>query len=115
MRLTSRKKEILSHFEPGNRKWVKTEIGEPPFDVSGVSYLLNGDGVARYQLESTRRTLEAMVKDGLLERVSVREVRDGLHCDTTATVIRYGLPGTCTVLRDENGCNSAIDGVFARI
>ncbi|EOZ9838293.1 hypothetical protein ACQYMA_000520 [Salmonella enterica] len=116
MRLTSRKKEILSYFEPDNRKWVKTEIGEPPLDVPGVAYLLRGiNEDTKHQLESTRRTLEAMVKDGLLERVSVREVRGGLHCDTTATVIRYGLPGTCTVLRDENGCNGAIDGVFVHI
>lgn len=37
MRLTSRKKEILSYFEPDNREWVTGEIGAPPFDVIGVA------------------------------------------------------------------------------
>ena len=35
MRMTSRKKEILSYFEPDNLEWVTGEIGAPPFDVSG--------------------------------------------------------------------------------
>ncbi len=45
------------------------EIGAPPLDVSGVAYLLYGTGINnnRHWLESTGRTLEAMVKDGLLE------------------------------------------------
>ena len=64
MRLTSRKKTILSYFEPDNREWVTGEIGAPPLDVSGVAYLLYGTGLEdnRHWLESTRRTLEAMVK-----------------------------------------------------
>ncbi|SWG80411.1 Uncharacterised protein [Klebsiella pneumoniae] len=33
MRMTSRKKEILSYFEPDNLEWVTGEIGAPPFDV----------------------------------------------------------------------------------
>lgn len=37
MRLTSRKKEILSYFEPDNREWVTGETGAPPFDESGVA------------------------------------------------------------------------------
>ncbi len=41
MRMTSRKKEILSYFEPDNLEWVTGEIGAPPFDVSGVAYLLH--------------------------------------------------------------------------
>ena len=40
MRMTSRKKEILSYFEPDSLDWVTGEIGAPPFDVSGVAYLL---------------------------------------------------------------------------
>ena len=44
MRMTSRKKEILSYFEPDNLEWVTGEIGAPPFDVSGVAYLLHGMG-----------------------------------------------------------------------
>jgi len=53
------------------------EIGSPPLDVSGVTYLLFGmeSLKKRYQLESTRRTLEAMVKDGLLEKVVSYEQR----------------------------------------
>ncbi|MCM4818710.1 hypothetical protein MMS46_26260, partial [Escherichia coli] len=70
MRLTQYKKETLSYFTPDNLAWVSVEIGNPPFDVSGVAYLLHGmDSFnSRYQIESTRRTLEAMVRDGLLER-----------------------------------------------
>lgn len=42
MRMTNRKKEILSYFEPDSLDWVTGEIGAPPFDVSGVAYLLHG-------------------------------------------------------------------------
>ena len=38
MRMTNRKKEILSYFEPDSLDWVTGEIGAPPFDVSGVAY-----------------------------------------------------------------------------
>ncbi|CNC29205.1 Uncharacterised protein [Yersinia pseudotuberculosis] len=44
MRMTSRKKEILSYYEPDNREWVTGEIGAPPLDVSGVAYMLFGTG-----------------------------------------------------------------------
>lgn len=95
MRMTSRKKEILSYFEPDNLEWVTGEIGAPPFDVSGVAYLLHGMASfdKRHQIESTRRTLESMVAGGLLERVTVyesRQIRRG--GETNATVVRYGLP-----------------------
>ena len=81
MRMTTRKKEILSYFEPDNLEWITGEIGAPPFDVSGVSYLLHGTSSfdKNHQLESTRRTLEAMVKDELLEKVISYERRQ----DTT--------------------------------
>ncbi|EAT4590611.1 hypothetical protein FPE53_10120 [Salmonella enterica subsp. enterica] len=117
MRLTSRKKEILSYFEPDNREWVTVEIGAPPLDVSGVAYLIYGSGVSdnRHWLESTRRTLETMVRDGLLERIRAREARDTFHGKTTATVIRYGLPGQCAVIRDSNGKKGAIDGECVRL
>ncbi|HCB0642881.1 TPA: hypothetical protein MYL57_002867 [Klebsiella variicola subsp. variicola] len=118
MRLTNRKKEILSYFEPDNREWVTGEIGAPPLDVSGVAYLLHGTGLNnnRHWLESTRRTLEAMVKDGLLERYRSREARSiVLGGKTTATVVRYGLPGTVSVVRDTEGADGAIEGVFARL
>lgn len=72
MRLTARKIEILSYFEPDNLGWVTGEVGARPFDVSGMAYLIynvasfdNG-----YQLESTRRTLDAMVRDGLWEKTT---------------------------------------------
>ena len=57
MRMTSRKKKILSYFEPDNLEWVTGEIGAPPLDVSGVAYLLHGmeSFDKRHQLESTRR------------------------------------------------------------
>ncbi|WP_371337473.1 hypothetical protein [Klebsiella quasipneumoniae] len=118
MRMTSRKKEILSYFEPDNLEWVRGEIGSPPFDVSGVAYLLHGMASfdTRHQLESTRRTLETMVAGGLLERVTVhesRQVRSG--GETNATVVRYGLPGRCAVTRDCDGKDDAIDGDYARL
>lgn len=115
MRLTSRKKEILSYFEPANQEWVTIEIGTPPFDVSGVTFLLHGSYHNRHNLESTRRTLETMVNDGLPERIRVRETRDTLHGETTATVIRYGLSGQCAVVRDCEGKNGAIDGECVRL
>lgn len=118
MRLTSRKKTILSYFEPDNRGWVTGEIGAPPLDVSGVAYLLYGTGINdnRHWLESTRRTLEAMVKDGQLEKYRSRKSRSiTLGGETTATVIRYGLPGTVLVVRDTEGADGAVDGEFIRL
>jgi len=120
--MTSRKKEILTYFEPDNREWVTSEIGAPPFDVSGITYLLQGmDSFnARHHLESARRTLEAMVKDGLLEKVTSYEQRQdttqsgdgkGVWCNCS----RYGLPGQCTVLRDTGGEDNAIDGECERV
>ena len=108
MRMTNRKKEILSYFEPDNLEWITGEIGAPPFDVSGVSYLLHGTSSfdKNHQLESTRRTLEAMVKDELLEKVISYERRQdttqsgdgkGVWCNCS----RYGLPGQCNVVRDD--------------
>ncbi|END2016717.1 hypothetical protein ABLN28_005506, partial [Escherichia coli] len=93
------------------------EIGSPPFDVSGVAYLLYGmdSHNNRYQLESTRRTLEAMVRDGLLERVNVYERRDSVGHGVRRKVARYGLPGRSVVARDGEGRNGAIDGECIRI
>lgn len=117
MRLASRKKEILSYFKPANRKWVTAGIGDPPFDVSGMAYLIYRLDVSdnRYCLESTRRTLETMVRDGLPERIRVRETRDTLHGETMATVILYGLSGQCVVVRDRAGRKGAIDGEAVRL
>lgn len=117
MRLTRYKKDILSYFTPANLAWVSSEIGSPPFDVSGVSYLLYGmDSYNnRHQIESTRRTLEAMVRDGLLERVNVYERRDSVGHDVRRKVARYGLPGHSVVARDREGRNGAIDGECIRI
>ena len=118
MRMTSRKKEILSYFEPDNLEWVTGEIGAPPFDVSGVAYLLHGmvSFDKRHQLESTRRTLESMVAGGLLDLVTVyesRQIKSG--GETSATVVRYGLPGQCAVVRDNGGADKAIDGECERV
>ncbi|GKP93548.1 hypothetical protein NUKP71_37080 [Klebsiella quasipneumoniae] len=84
-------------------KKAPTEISVPPFDISGVAYLLHGTTLDdnRHWLESTRRTVEAMVKDKLLESCQIREERSIILGDTaTATVVRYGLPGTVSVVRD---------------
>lgn len=123
MRMTSRKKEILSYFEPDNLEWVTGEIGVPPFDVSGVAYLLHGmeSFGKRHQLESTRRTLESMVADGLLDKVTVYEQRQnttqgsansaGVWCNCS----RYGLPGQCNVMRDTGGADNSISGECVRV
>ncbi len=112
MRMTRHKKQILEFYKPECRDWVRVEAGDPPFDVCGVTALLYGSCYQRYHIEATRRTLNAMVSDGLLERVKVRESRfdvriggDGAHC----TVIRYSLPGQCVVIRDNDGADNAID------
>lgn len=122
MRMTRRKKEILKYFESEYREWITSEIGAPPFDVSGVTYLLHGMSSldARHQLESTRRTLEAMVKDGLLEKVTSYEQRQdktqsgdggGVWCNCS----RYGLPGSTLITRDTGGVRECIEGESIRI
>ena len=123
MRITSRKKKILSYFEPDNREWVTSEIDRPPFDVSGLAFLLHGmtSFDKSYQLESTRRTLEAMVRDGLLEKSTSYERRQdttrgsgdsaGIWCNGS----RYGLPGVGAVVHDEGGKREAIDGESLRV
>ncbi|ECV0011808.1 hypothetical protein EEN62_25000 [Salmonella enterica] len=122
MRLTSRKKEILSYFEPDYRERVTSEIGAPPFDVSGVAWLLHGldSHDKRHCLESTRRTLEAMVRDGLLEKSTSYENRQnttqsGDGAGVWCNVSRYGLPGQCAVIRDSDGKKGAIDGECVRL
>lgn len=122
MRITSRKKTILGFYAPESLAWVTSEAGAPPLDVSGVAYLLHGTSCfdKTYQLESTRRTLEAMVKDGLLERVTVYERRQdktqgsGDSAGVRCKVSRYGLPGKCAVVRDSGGSIS-IEGEWSRV
>ncbi|HFC9645734.1 hypothetical protein AADQ08_24290 [Escherichia coli] len=113
MRLTRRKKEILSYFEPDNREWVTMEIGSPPFDVSGVAYLLHStDAIDKqYYLESTRRTLERVKSYERRQNRTQSGCGDGVRC----MVVRYGLPGQCAVMRDDAGGEHAIDGEFVRI
>ena len=119
MRMTPRKREILRLFEPEQRELVEREIGGPPFDVSGVAYLLFDYSTDdnRHQIESTRRTLEAMVKDGLLEKIMSYEQRsnaaggDGIWCNCS----RYGLPGRNIVVRDTGGKHDAIEGEWERL
>lgn len=94
------------------------EIAAPAFDVLGVAYLLHGmvSLDKRHQLESTRRTLESMVAGGLLERVTVYESRQARRGGVTnATVVRYGLPGLCAVMRDTGGADNAIYGECERV
>ncbi|HCL5309939.1 TPA: hypothetical protein N2G38_002218 [Salmonella enterica] len=122
MRLTSRKKEILRYFDPDNRAWVTGEIGAPPFDEIGVAWLIYGlkSHDKRHCLESTRRTPEAMVKDGLLEKSTSYEQRqnrkyasndDGIWCKAS----RYSLPDQCAVVHDSDGKKGAIDGIYVRL
>ena len=57
-----------------------------------------------------------MVSGGLLERVTVYESRQVKRGgETNATVVRYGLPGQCAVVRDNGGADKAIDGECERV
>ncbi|WP_242365483.1 hypothetical protein [Yersinia enterocolitica] len=117
MRMTKRKKSILDLFKPTNAEWVKREVGAPPLDISGMAYLLYGveSFDKRHQIESIRRTLEAMVKDGQLDKITSYEQRQdttqsssgrGVWCN----VSRYSLPGKYAVTHDTNGKQDSIDG-----
>ncbi|MDC9734926.1 MULTISPECIES: hypothetical protein [Proteus] len=118
MRMTSRKKEIMELFKPDNLEWVTGEIGAPPFDVSGVAYMLKGmDSFNKKSiLESTRRTLDSMVKDGLLEKISSYERRQNKHQGSSSSpgvrcvVSRYGLRGKCRLMKYENNGEDFIEG-----
>lgn len=35
--------------------------------------------------------------------------------ETTATVVRYGLPGTVSVVRDTGGADGTIEGEYVRV
>ncbi|EML5898140.1 hypothetical protein R7W29_001113 [Citrobacter freundii] len=35
--------------------------------------------------------------------------------ETSATVVRYGLPGQCAVVRDSGGADNAISGEYMRV
>lgn len=119
--MTSRKKEIMELFKPDSLEWVTGEIGAPPFDVSGVAYMLKGmDSFDKKSiLESTRRTLDSMVKDGLLEKVSSYERRQNKHQGSSSSpgvycvVSRYGLPSKCHLVKYENDGEDFIEGEYA--
>lgn len=82
----------------------------------GIPAAWNRSQQNRHWLESTVRTLEAMVKDGLLERYRSREARSiVLGGETSATVVRYGLPGTVSVVRDTEGPDNTIAGKCVRL
>lgn len=123
MRMTSRKKEIMELFKPDNLEWVTGEIGAPPFDVSGVAYMLKGMGSfdKKSILESTRRTLDSMVKNGLLEKIPSYERRQNKHQGSSSSpgircvVSRYGLPGKCRLVKCEDDGEDFIEGECVRI
>lgn len=82
-----------------------------------MAYLLYGveSFDKRHKIESIRRTLEAMVKDGQLDKITSYEQRQdttqpssgrGVWCN----VSRYGLPGKCAVTHDTDGKQDSIDG-----
>nr|WP_314264319.1 hypothetical protein [uncultured Moellerella sp.] len=123
MRMTKRKKEIMNLFEADNLEWITGEIGAPPFDVSGIAYILNGmDSFNKKSiLESARRTLDSMVIDGLLEKVASYERRQnrlqgsGDSSGVRCIVSRYGLPGQCRLVKYENNENDFIEGECIRV
>lgn len=106
MRQTKRKAAILAMYAPQTREEaerIRLEAGAPPFDVAGVAYYLYGFDV---QMEnptlyrSIRRTLDTMAKAGQLVRVRVNEGR-GPFGHINSQVVRYALPGTCEVIRED--------------
>ena len=51
-----------------------------------------------------------------MEKYRSREARNiVLGGETTATVVRYGLPGTASVVRDTEGADKAIAGECVRL
>lgn len=72
-------------------------------------------------LESIRRTLDRMVKDGLLEKVFSYERRQNKHQgssnspDVRCVVSRYGLPGKCHIVKCENDAEDFIEGECVKI
>jgi len=75
---------------------------------------------SRHHQESARWTLEAMVNDGLLEKITSYEQRQdstqsGAGKGVWCNCCRYDLPGSCLVMRDDGGKGNAIDGETVRV
>lgn len=89
--------------------------------ASGVAYMLKGTDSfdKKNTLESTRRTLDSMVKNGLLEKVSSYERRQNRHQGSSSSpgvrcvVSRYGLPDKCHLVKYENDGEDFIEGESA--
>lgn len=115
MRQTNRKTAILALFSPETKEQadaIRLEAGTPPFDVSGIAAALYGYDVQIEDLtlyRSVRRTLDTMVKDGQLERIKVNEGR-GPFGRMNSKVVRYHLPGTFTVVREDRPPANYIEG-----
>lgn len=82
MKLTEKKKKIIDLFHPDCEDLVFSEVGYYPLDAISVSQLTNRD------IRATRRSLEALVRDGLL----VREKSEGYYeVSTGRTMHRPGV------------------------
>lgn len=107
-------------FKPDNLEWVTGEIGAPPFDVSGVAYMLKGmDSFNKKVFESTRRTLDSMVKDGLLEKYPAMKTTKQTQGSSSSPGVRcvvsqYGLRGKCRLMKCNNG-EDFIEGECAQV
>ncbi|ADU72111.1 conserved hypothetical protein (plasmid) [Pantoea sp. At-9b] len=82
MYMTESKKKILSFFYPSNLEYIMKQIGPPPFDIYSISYLLYGPELYKHPVkrESSRRSLELMVRMGILIKSTHIEVRNGMTC-----------------------------------
>ncbi|HAU3361029.1 TPA: hypothetical protein JDL67_003744 [Salmonella enterica subsp. salamae] len=115
MRQTNRKTAILALFAPKTQEqaeYIRSQAGKPPFDVSGIAAALHGFDVQTEDptlYRSVRRTLDTMVKDGQLERIKVNEGR-GPFGRINSLVVRYRLPGTFTVVREDRPPANYIEG-----
>lgn len=79
MRMTARKREILEQIAAEWWPDLESDIGLPPYDLSGICYLVGMDGYEKQDRENVRRTLESMVADGLLEKRIIRQFREGMN------------------------------------
>ncbi|HEI3484682.1 TPA: hypothetical protein SI347_004719 [Escherichia coli] len=97
MRLTKRKQEIIellsqARHDLADREYIRREVGYP-IDVFGFAYLLMNGATEKVDIDNMRRTLNSMVRDGLLVRHQVKYKTDGMNRrDFTVTKYVYQLP-----------------------
>lgn len=115
MRMTKTKKFILASLAKGSWERKTQGFDDDPLDVYQISEIIFGPTFSKSQLWSTRRTIETMVQQNLLEKIMVVEDRKckgdlGRRSGSTiaAFVCRYSLPGDMDDFAVRNQTNRAI-------